>query len=264
MKRFTTIILAAGLLAGGRAGADDVLNRILAKPYIPEEDTTDAHAKASSRRVATHTITEAEFLAQIEKELVRQLSLDGKVSVTLGRFWPGIRVPAEAWKVEIPELPIKGLSRSFLLRVRVVANDRTWFDQQVLVEAQWWKPALRVVRKIESGQSMDPSAVRTETIDVLSEPQTPVAADIVLEDQEVLQSLSDGKVLTWKDIAPMPMVRKGAKVNVVVSEGGMSISMKGIAMNTGGMGDAIMVRNQDTLKDFPARVVSRNTVRVTF
>lgn len=258
------MILAAGLLAAGRANADDLLNRILAQPYIPEEDPTAGRAKPSSRKATIHTVTEEEFLAKIEKELVGQLNLDGKVSVTLGRFWPGIRVPSEDWKVEIPELPIKGLSRSFLLRVRVTANDRAWFDQQVLVEAQWWKPTLKVVRKIESGQSLDPSAVRIETIDVLREPQMPVAADIVLEDQEILQSVSEGKVLTWKDIAPMPMVRKGSKVNVVVSEGGMSISMKGIAMNTGGMGDAIMVRNQDTLKDFPARVVSRNTVSVTF
>jgi flagella basal body P-ring formation protein FlgA len=148
--------------------------------------------------------------------------------------------------------------------VRVIASERVWFDQQVLVEAQWWKPALVATRKVENGQALDPSAVQTQTIDVLREWQMPVPADIVLEDQIVLQNLSEGKVLTWKDIEPMPMVRKGATVDVVLNEGGMSISMKGLAMSTGGMGDAIMVRNQDTHKDFPARVVSRNTVRVSF
>ena len=264
MKRIASIIVAAGLLAGERAGAEDALNRILEKPYIPEADVTEAGEKAAARRVMVHTITEGELLAQIEKELVRQLGLDGKVSLSLGRSWAGIRAPADSWKVEIPELPIRGLARSFLLRVRITANERTWFDQQVLLEAQWWKPALTVVRKVECGQSLDPSAVQTQTIDVLRERQLPVPADIVLEDQEVLQNLSEGKILTWKDIQPMPMVRKGATVDVVVNEGGMSISMKGLAMNTGGMGDAIMVRNQDTRKDFPARVVSRNTVRVSF
>ena len=263
MKRLASRILFSSLVAAGVAYADDPLGRILEKPYIPAEDSA-MRTRAEARKVSVHTITEGEFLAQMEKDLVRQLNLDGKVTLTLGRYWPGIRVPSETWKMEIPELPIKGLSRSFLLRVRIVANERVWFDQQVLVEAQWWKPALVAARKVENGQALDPSAVQTQTIDVLREWQLPVPADIVLEDQVVLQNLSEGKVLTWKDIEPMPMVRKGATVDVVLSEGGMSISMKGLAMNTGGMGDAIMVRNQDTHKDFPARVVSRNTVRVSF
>jgi flagellar basal body P-ring formation protein FlgA len=263
MKRFASIILAATLLAVGSAGADDPLSRILERPYIPEGDAAAGKTRPDPRKAALHTITESELLAEMEKELVRQLGLDGKVRLTLGRSWDGIRVP-EAWKLEIPELPIKGLSKSFLLRVRIVANERAWFDQQVLVEAQCWKPALVAVRKVESGQSLDPSCVVTKTIDVLLERQMPVPADVILEDQEVLQNLSEGKILTWKDITPMPMVRKGATVSVVASEGGMSISMKGIAMNTGGMGDAIMVRNEDTHKDFPARVVSKNTVRVSF
>jgi flagella basal body P-ring formation protein FlgA len=60
------------------------------------------------------------------------------------------------------------------------------------------------------------------------------------------------------------MVRKGAVVEVVAGDGSMSITMKGLAMGTGGVGDAITIRNMDTRKDFPARVVNRNSVRVTF
>ena len=74
----------------------------------------------------------------------------------------------------------------------------------------------------------------------------------------------EGRPLTCKDIALAPMVRKGAVVEVVAGDGNLSISMKGLAMGTGGMGDSITIRNLDTRKDFQARVVNRNSVRVAF
>jgi flagella basal body P-ring formation protein FlgA len=260
-----SVLLAAGLLAGANTRADDAFARILERPYIPA-GTAPAVARpgTSAAKSLAHVLTETELLGQIEKELARQLNLEGELRLTFGRPWQTFRVPSEQWQISLPEMPIGGLSKSFLLRVRIVANERTWFDQQLVVQAQLWKSALVSTRRVERGQPLDRAAVEAQTIDVLRERQTPVAGDTNLEEQEVLQTIAEGRPLTWKDIAPMPMVRKGAVVDVIAGEGGLSISMKGLAMGTGGAGDAITVRNMDTRKDFQARVVNRSTVSVSF
>jgi flagella basal body P-ring formation protein FlgA len=59
-------------------------------------------------------------------------------------------------------------------------------------------------------------------------------------------------------------VRKGQLIDVVVAEGALNISMKGIALGNGGAGENVSVRNIDSRKEFSARVVRPNTVQVKF
>jgi flagella basal body P-ring formation protein FlgA len=78
------------------------------------------------------------------------------------------------------------------------------------------------------------------------------------------QTVSQERPLSWRDIALRPLVRKGQLVDVVVAEGGMNISMKGISLGNGGAGEMVSVRNLDSRKEFSAKVINLNTVQVKF
>jgi flagella basal body P-ring formation protein FlgA len=265
MKPLAAFSCALALFIAGRAAAQDSLGRILDRVYVPPGTSDDRVRLAPpSPKATVHLVTENELLARLEAALTKQFNPDGELRISLGRPWQAIRVPSDDWQVSMPELPIGGLSKNFLVRVRISAGERAWYDQQMVVQAQLWKPVLVATRRLERGQPLDRSSAEVQTLDVLRERVAPIPADTKLEDQEVLQTVMEGRPLTGKDIATAPMVRKGAVVEVVAGDGKLSISMKGMAMGTGAIGDAITIRNMDTRKDFQARVVNRNSVRVSF
>jgi len=265
MNRCTAVAFALALLTSVRAFGAEPLGGILERIYVPPDSIAErARLAPPVAQTAVHLVTENEVLGRLEKELAKHFNADGELRLSFGRAWQPIRVPAEDWQISLPELPIGGVSKSFLVRMRINAGERAWFDQQVVVQAQLWKPVLVATRRLERGQPLDSSAAEVQTLDVLRERFALIPATTRLEDQEVLQTVGEGRPLTCKDLALAPLVRKGAVVEVVAGDGSMSITMKGLALSTGGMGEAITIRNMDTRKDFQARVVKRNSVRVTF
>lgn len=265
MKSLVFLPFALTLLLAPPSQAADALGGILDPVYVAPQNSGDRIRLAPPTAKNTiHSVTENELLGRLEKELIAKFNVDGELRLTFARGWQPIRIAADDWQMTLPELPIGGLSKSFLARVRISAGDRVWFDQQVVLEAQLFKPVLVATRRLERGQPLDATAAEIQTVDVLRERAALIPATTKLEEQEILQTVVEGRPLTVKDIGMAPLVRKGAVIEVVAGDGKMSISMKGLAMGTGGMGDAITVRNMDTRKDFQARVVNRNSVRVTF
>lgn len=264
MKSLALIPCAVALLWAGHATAADALGGILDPVYVPKESSSDRIRLSPPAKPTVHQVTEGDILARLEQDLSKQFNVDGELRLSFGRPWQPIRVAAGDWQISVPELPIGGLSKSFLVRVKISAADRVWFDQQLVMQAQLFKPVLVATRRLERGQSLDNTAADIQTMDVLRERIAPISATTKLEDLELLQTVFEGRPLTVKDIITAPLVRKGATVEVVAGDSKMSITMKGLAMSTGGAGDAVTIRNMDTRKDFQARVVNRNSVRVNF
>lgn len=264
MRRLTTTLSALAMLAAGQAYGADALGSITERVYLPPGSVDRARIAPPASKAAPNLVTEGELLSRLERELTKQCNADGELRLSFGRPWQAMRISSENWEVALPDPPAGGLAKSFLLRVRISVGGRPAFDQQMVVQAQLWKPVLVATRRLQRGQALDATAAEVQTLDVLRDRIAPIAASTRLDEWEVLQTVVEGRPLTGKDVAPAPLVRKGAVVEVVAGEGGMSISMKGLAMATGVMGDVITVRNMDSRKDFQARVVKRDSVRVTF
>lgn len=65
-------------------------------------------------------------------------------------------------------------------------------------------------------------------------------------------------------IEKIPLVKSGQLVTIVVENDMVRVAATGSARGTGGAGDQVVVQNQETRKDIPARVVDSNTVKVEF
>lgn len=72
-----------------------------------------------------------------------------------------------------------------------------------------------------------------------------------------------GAVLRHDFIQPVPWVRKGRSVEVIVKSAGLEIRMRGIAQSDGWLGDEIKVVNPASKKTFHAKVIGEETVEVT-
>ena len=73
-----------------------------------------------------------------------------------------------------------------------------------------------------------------------------------------------GGVLTWRDIARRPLVKKGEVVEVSAVDGLLFVTMKALAMESGAQGDTVTVRNPESQKNFAAVVTDENRVQVRF
>lgn len=69
-------------------------------------------------------------------------------------------------------------------------------------------------------------------------------------------------MLSWHDVGRRPLVRKGDVVEVSASSGLLRVTLKGLALQNGALGDIITVRNPESLKVIPALVVGENRVEV--
>lgn len=266
MKALALLILPA---FASVALAEDITS--IVAPLRPETTAAIASLQAASpgavatRQAQPNVLDERSVLAALEGELTKQLNLDGELRLTFTRPWVAVKLTSEEpWDLRITEAPAGGLSSATLVRFSVQAGERKIGEWQTLVRAQLFKPVWVANRRLDRGQNIDASYCTVQTVDVIREKQALVPAETNLDLYELSQTVSPERALAWRDIALKPCIRKGDKVEVIIKEGLMNISMKAVAMSNGAVGEAILIRNLDTRKDFSAKVTAPNTVQVAF
>jgi flagella basal body P-ring formation protein FlgA len=115
---------------------------------------------------------------------------------------------------------------------------------------------------MERGQVVDDDAVESKRIDVLKERTVPLPASFELSGYELAMPIPAGKVLTRRDIVEKELVKKGQMVDVLVSQGSLSLRMKAMALEGGAVGITVKLRNLDSRKDFFGEVIGEGQVSV--
>jgi len=79
-----------------------------------------------------------------------------------------------------------------------------------------------------------------------------------------MASVSPGSPVLWNHVNAIPLIRKGQEVDVFGNGKGIYITMKGLAMQDGGSGEYIKIRNVSSKQEFQAKVLNENSVKVSF
>ena len=188
--------------------------------------------------------------------------LEGDLQLEFIRPWaPPARV-ATVWEMNVIEFPAVPTS-SLMIRCRIVADAVAVGDFALVLRAQLWRDAWATRQPLTVGAIFDPAALETRRADLLRERDALPAA---VGDRSFIfaRAVPAGRMLTWRDIARRPLVRKGEVVEVAAVEGPLMVTMKAVAMENGAQGDTVTVRNAESRKDFAAMVVSENRVQVRF
>ena len=119
-------------------------------------------------------------------------------------------------------------------------------------------------RRIDSGEVLLPEDFESLEVDLTRNAKAVVADQEHFSRYELARAVYPGRPISWGDLAPRAMVRKGELVDVVVREGALSISMRAMATGTGALGDIVVVRNLQSKREFPAEVIDEKTVQVFF
>lgn len=244
MKLRTTLFLAfaaLALAANGRASAVET-----AAPAMPE----------------AAPLTRDYLLASLSRDLAAHFNLEGELELDLIRPWSPPAELARTWHVAISEYPSVAASSMFV-RCRIVADGRELDQPTLVLRATLWRDAWATRGQLTIGSTFDPTLLETRRVDMLRERD---ALPAVVGDRTYIfaRGVAAGHLLTWRDIARRPLVKKGELVDVSAVEGPLVVTMKGLAMENGGQGDTITVRNPESRKDFAALVIDENRVQVHF
>jgi len=202
------------------------------------------------------------FLELVARDLAGHFNLEGDLELSLLRPFATPANLAREWRVEITDYPSVPAS-SMLARCRLFADGQVIAEGPLVLRAALWRDTWIARQPVANGAGFDAGLLDTRRTDLFRDRD---ALPAVVGDRTYVfaRSVQPGRLLTWRDIARRPLVRKGDLVEVSASEGTLIVTMKALAMQNGAQGEAVTVRNLDSRKDFTAFVIDENRVQVRF
>ena len=201
----------------------------------------------------------------LEKSLGEALShryqATGKVIAFVTREWLDIDVSSN-FLLKIRDCAPDELSPSTFIRFEI-------WDEGRLV-GQYSEP-IRMTHMVEVHFTTVPFArgskpsiahLTTRLVDVLKQHAGSVFANAKLSGYQINANLKAGTALKWNHLAKVTLVQKGKIVDVFASGNGIYVTMKGMALQNGVEGGLVKVRNLSSEKEFQARVLNENSVKV--
>jgi len=211
----------------------------------------------------------AYLLAKVAGDLSAHYSVEGDLQLDLLRPW-ALPVAANGsvgemaeWSVKLLEYP-NALSSSLLLRVRLTGPGRFVREDTLQCRGQLWRDAWVVQTPADRGAFFDPTGCDVRRIDAFRDREAVPASFANTTDWSYLRPVPAGRLLMWRDLARRALVRKGSVIEVAAVDGPLQITLKALAMQDGGKGETVRVRNLESRREFAALVVSENRAQVRF
>lgn len=221
-----------------------------------------ASPAGSATLPAPTRFTTDQLLGHLGPDLASHFNLEGDLTLELLRPWTPPTTTAGRWQVVVDDYPASPAS-SLLLRCHLLADGNNVAEYTFVLHAALWRDAWSTRQPLTAQATFDPACLEVRRVDVLRDrnavPSTAGDGSFVFA-----RAVPAGRLLTWTDLAPRPLVRKGALVDVSAIEGMLCVNLKAIALENGAKGETITLRNRESRKDFSATVVDENQVQVHF
>jgi flagella basal body P-ring formation protein FlgA len=269
MKLLSAILFplaaVANLLAADMGSITSPLAYAPSNPVAVSFDKSQSSAPSVVTSVGDVTLTEREVLVALQRELIARYSLEGDLKLSLSTPWVPLEIRnGRDWNLVLDQAPQGGLSATSDVRFHIESAGKKVGEWKATLRASLFRPVWIASRRLDRGEQPDSSAFVLKNVDTLGDNLSYVAADTDLSVYVMANSVAQDRPLTSRDVSLRPLVRKNQLVDVIVSEGSLNITMKGLALGTGGAGEVVSIRNVDSRKDFQAKVIGTNTVQVKF
>ena len=101
-----------------------------------------------------------------------------------------------------------------------------------------------------------------KNVDVLKNHANSVPYNTNLSGYELQTNLNASSPIKWSYLSKATVIRKGQVVDVFASGNGIYVTMKGLALEDGVLDSFVRIKNLSSEKEFHAKVLSENSVKV--
>jgi flagella basal body P-ring formation protein FlgA len=141
----------------------------------------------------------------------------------------------------------------------------------------------RVLRNFTVRIDVEALAETVVTLHQIENGATISASDLVLQKREITQSsnraarkiediagkkaratIKANQSIRTDQVEKVPLIKSGQIVTIIAENEVIKISVAGKARSSGAEGDTVIVQNQNSLKEIPARVINSTTVQIAF
>jgi len=224
---------------------------------------TALSASAATESAAGLTpLTSAAVVEALRADLSSHFNLEGDFQIDLLRPWVTPAVVAADWRVVVNEYPSVAGS-AMLVRCTLLADGAPAGDVTLTLRAALWREAWVARQPLANGSTFDPAALETRRVDALRD-RDALPASVGDQTFMIARAVNTGRIVTWRDVARRPLIRKGDLVEVSAADGLLSVTIKALALQNGAQGEAVTLRNIESRKDFTAFVTDENRAQVRF
>lgn len=224
-------------------------------------------SRSASETFAVSAAAEHPWLATLSALLVDRYHAVGELRLAWQRP-PAASVPRDA-DLELVNAPAV-LAPQILVLVRAREASGRVTEHSLLFRAELFRDGWQLRQPAATGAPLVPAALESRRIDVLRERDAFVldaassSADAPLPELDFARAVPAGRVLVWRDVVRRPLVRRGQSVDVVASDGALTVSLRAVALHDAARGEPVRVRNPDSKREFVAVVTADSRASVRF
>jgi flagella basal body P-ring formation protein FlgA len=209
-----------------------------------------AHAATSPERITAQV--EAAARQQLQQLAEREGWREPRVEAAVVADAKPVAACAQAVEVEATDTRTPA-------RMRFTVRCADGWKHVFVVRASVSAPVLVTATNVAPGKPIAASDVTLERRDISAVPDALADTDQVI-DMTSRRSLRSGEILRKSLLAAPVLVRRGETVRVVAQREQVEVTIVGEALDAGGRGDVVRVRNGSTGKVISTRVTGAGTV----
>jgi flagella basal body P-ring formation protein FlgA len=173
------------------------------------------------------------------------------------------------WRIEVEgisgsnlgefSLPPRVLPGARSLTIKLAGRNGNLANKQV--KLRWFQPVVYTTQALLRDSKPDLSSLklRIETVGMT----TPMASDVEqLQHSTMRRAVQGGESIALGDVSDADVIRSGHSVKLVAMVNGLGIEVQGIALQRGGIGDVIRVRNLSSRKILSGTVIDVGRVQI--
>lgn len=201
---------------------------------------------------------------KISSLIKAKYSVEENLVIEILSEWIPIKVPKDNWSVNIFDFSANNLCSNMTIGCSISSGSeilkRVWLSLKcsVLVDG------LISNKHINRSSPLSFSDFNVQSVDILNIRGGVISANMSISDLELTKAISLGQVLTWRDVTPKPKIRQGDQVDVVAMEGSMTVTMRAVALESGKIGDTIILRNENSRRNLRGEILGDGSIKVHF
>jgi flagella basal body P-ring formation protein FlgA len=198
----------------------------------------------------------------LSEAIKHRYQASGEISVQFSSEWLPVKASNQV-VLKIKDASPDELSSSTFIRFSLWEAGQQMGVFSLPIRVSQLQDVYVTARSVIRGSKLRSTDFKLQRVDVLKHHANTVPASTNLSSFELDSNLQPNTPLKWNHLSKTNLIRKGQVIDVYASGKGIYVTMKGLALEDGHMDSMVKVRNLSSDKEFHAKVLSENSVKVS-